>query len=350
MPSARRYLTVAAIVSWAALVTACGKPSTNSAPPYRIYVTNETAGSVTVIDEPSHKVAATVVLGKRPRGMQAGIDGRQLFVALSGSPIAPPGVDEGSLPPPDKAADGIGVLDTPALRLSRVLKGASNPEQLALGSNGRFYGALEDTKSLIVMDIGTGMVLANVPVGDEPEGVAVSPDGKLVYVTVEGDNVLVAVDPVTFAVIKRIPVGKRPRSVAFAKDGAHAYVTGENDASLTLIDVARQTVVQTVKVPGAGARPMGVAVSPDGKHVYVTTGRGGQLVAFDAATLAPQKSVAVGQRPWGVAVSPDGRLVYTANGPSDDISVVDAASMTVTTTIKSAGKPWGVIVAPRCCG
>ena len=41
-------------------------------------------------------------LGKRPRGIRVSPDRTQLYIALSGSPISPPGVDESKLPPPDR--------------------------------------------------------------------------------------------------------------------------------------------------------------------------------------------------------------------------------------------------------
>src|SRR5215471_19028412 len=75
----------------------------SSAP--RIYVTNEVSGDLTVIDSASRQIIATVPLGKRPRGIHASPDHKTLYVALSGSPIAGPGVDETTLPPPDKSAD-----------------------------------------------------------------------------------------------------------------------------------------------------------------------------------------------------------------------------------------------------
>ena len=344
-------LRIAALAA-AALLAGCGdKPAQQAAAPaaYRLYVTNEIAGTVTVIDEPSHTVVATVQLGKRPRGMQATADGRQIFVALSGSPIAGPGVEEDKLPPKDPAADGIGVLNTVSLKLARILKGIANPEQLAM-AQGRIYSASEETELLSTLDAASGSVLSTVPTGEEPEGVAVSADGKTAYVTVEGDDTVAVIDTAKGAIIKKIKVGDRPRSMTIAPDGAHAYVTDENGATLTEIDTKTLAVTRTVPVPGEGAKPMGVVVSPDNKRIYVTTGRGGQLVAFDAATLAMQKSVAVGGRPWGVAVSPDSKLIYTANGQSDDVSVVDAATLTVVTKLKSVGRPWGVVVAPRCCG
>src|SRR5688572_19616477 len=73
-----------------------------------LYVTNERAGTMTVIDPARGEAIGTVTLGKRPRGIVATADGSRVYVALSGSPIAGPGVDESTLPPADKGADGIG--------------------------------------------------------------------------------------------------------------------------------------------------------------------------------------------------------------------------------------------------
>ena len=107
-----------------------------SATPYRIYVTNESSGDLTVIDGGTNRVAATLPLGKRPRGIKVSPDRSRLYVALSGSPIAPPGVDESTLPPADKKADGIGVVDIAALKVVTVLQGGSDPEQVAVTGDG----------------------------------------------------------------------------------------------------------------------------------------------------------------------------------------------------------------------
>jgi YVTN family beta-propeller protein len=87
----------------------------------RVYVTNERSGDLSVIDVSTQRVLTTIPLGKRPRGLRASPDHSLLYVALSGSPIAGPGVDEDTLPPADKKADGIGVVDLKSHRLLRVM-------------------------------------------------------------------------------------------------------------------------------------------------------------------------------------------------------------------------------------
>src|SRR5216684_4427927 len=119
----------------AAFLAGCG-PKT---PTYKVYVTNEASGDMTVIDPVKMEALATVPLGKRARGIHAGADGKLIYIALSGSPFAPPGVDESTLPPPDKSADGIGIYDVASGKFLRKVPGGSDPEQFAIGKDGILY-------------------------------------------------------------------------------------------------------------------------------------------------------------------------------------------------------------------
>src|SRR5213592_4720446 len=56
---------------------------------YRVYVTNEASGDLTIIDPVKMEAIATLPLGKRALGIHPTPDGKYLLVALSGSPLAP---------------------------------------------------------------------------------------------------------------------------------------------------------------------------------------------------------------------------------------------------------------------
>ena len=331
------------------LVCGCARDP-EPAPPasaYLVYVTNEESGDLSIIDPVARAVIGRVALGKRPRGIIASPDQRLLYIALSGSPNAGPGVDESTLPPPDKAADGIAVFDVAAGKVLRVLRGISDPEQIAVSPDGAtLYVASEDTGRVMFMDARRGVVRATLVVGGEPEGLAASPDGKLVYATSEEDSTIAVIDAAQPRVLTRIAVGKRPRSIAFLRS-ARAFVPGENDASLSAIDVATSKVARRVTIPGEVVRPMGVAVSPAGDRIFVTTGRGGKLARFDAATLAAAGEAQVGERPWGVALSPDGSFAFTANGPSNDVTMVNTATMKAVARFPVGTRPWGVVAVSR---
>lgn len=116
--------------------TSTGDPAPSTAG-FHIYVTNESSGDLSIIDGETNQVIETVQLGKRPRGIRVSPDRRHLFIALSGSPLAPPGVDESTLPPPDKAADGIGVFDLTQRKLVRILRGSLRPRTDGRSSGGQ---------------------------------------------------------------------------------------------------------------------------------------------------------------------------------------------------------------------
>jgi PQQ-dependent catabolism-associated beta-propeller protein len=330
------------------VVGAALRPASGRAPSsgrFRIFVTNERAGNLSVIDGRTLRVTATLPLGKRPRGLKLSPDGRFVYVALSGSPIAGPTVDPRTLPPADKGADGIGVVDVASLQLVRILRGVSDPEQLAVSSDGtRLFVASEDTGQAIVMDAQSGAVIASLPVGGEPEGVTISPDGRFVYMSSEEDHVIAVIDTRSTRVVANIRVGERPRYTAFSTNGRRAYVSGEVDGTITVIDAVAHRALRTIQLEGPVTRPVGIAVSQDDQRLYVVTGRGGQLLAIDSRTGRVLASARVGPRPWGVALSPDGRRLFTANGPSNDVSVVDARTFRIERRIAVGESPWGLIV------
>ena len=339
--------------STAAPAPAASVPAPPPPPPrVRVYVTNEASGDLTVVNGDNQTVLATAPLGKRPRGIKTSPDGKSLYVALSGSPNAGPGVDPKTLPPPDRSADGIGEVDADTYKVKRIIHAGNDPEQLAISADGtRMYVANEDASQVSVVDVASGNIVTAVKIGEEPEGVTIRPDGKVVYVTSEGDGAVFAIDTATNKLLKRVPVGHRPRSIAFLPDSSRAFVTLENDGAIAMIDSRQHRFMRLIELKGEGktpkSRPMGITASPDGSMVYVSTGSFGHLFFVDPAKSAATGSIEVGQRPWGVVVLPDGKTAYTANGPSNDVSVIDLASKTVVKKIPAGQRPWGVAVIAR---
>jgi YVTN family beta-propeller protein len=356
-----RYFAIcASLAFWSA---GCSKPpekaaSTETAAPaapaippgsYRIYTSNEISGDLSVIDSTNFAVVATVPLGKRPRGIHPSPDGKTIYVALSGSPPAGPGVDESKLPPPDKSADGIGVFDVATNKLVKVIQGGSDPENFDVSHDGKtLFISNEDASGVSFVDVEQGKVTKTIRTGEEPEGVKVTPDGKLVYSTNEEDGTISVIDPVAGKLVKTFKVGRRPRNIAFVPDSPHAYVNAENDGGIVLFDSAKNVMLHAIHLGKPGeVKPMNVLISFDASKLYVSTGRASSIIVVDTATEKPVTTIAVGKRPWGMAFSPDGKFLFTANGPSNDVSVVDLATQTVSKKISVPGGPWGVITIAR---
>lgn len=317
----------------------------------RVYVSDETGSAVIVIDPEAGRVVQRFNVGKRPRGIKLSPDGKHLLVALSGSPIGGPGVDESKLPPADRAADGIGLVELPSGALVRKYPSGQDPESFDISPDGKtLYVSNEDAAEMSVLDLEGGSVRARVKVGEEPEGVTVRPDGRVVYITCEGENEIVAIDTASHKVLANIKTGPRPRSIAFSRDGATGFVTSENGGVLTVFETGKHTVLDTIQVPKnpeatTPPRPMGTAVSSDGTKLFVSLGRAKSVAEIDVASRKVTRVFEdVGARPWGIALSADGTKLYTANGPSGDVSVVDIASGKTEKRIAVGGSPWGVAV------
>ena len=183
--------------------------------------------------------------------------------------------------------------------------------------------------------------------------VAVSPDGKHVYVVGYDDNAVVALarDPIggelTFLEVEQDEVGSvhgmlGPRFVTVSPDGKHVYIAGALDNSVVVF--LRDATTggldwEQMQEDGEGivdnlTSPNSIASSPDGKHVYVTS-LGDDAVAWFGRNLsnghllyiAAVKNSDPGVDgltfPTSVAVSPDGEHVYVTGGDDDSVVVLD---------------------------
>lgn len=326
--------------------TAALPPSTPSNG-YAIYVTNEEAGTVSIVDGQSETCVATVTVGKRPRGIKLSPDGKTAYVTLSGSPMAGPGVDELKLPPADKKADGIGVISLVDRKLVGKLPSGSDPEQFDITNDGtKLVISNEDAGTASILDIKTSTLSAPIPVGEEPEGVSLDRQNKFAYVTCEATHEIYKIDMATAKVVGKLDVGARPRTIAILRDGLSAYVPSETSGEVFKIKLEPMEILKTIKPEGKNIRPMCLLLSPDSKHLYVSTGHGGKVLEIDTATDKVSREVTVGKRPWGLALSPDGKTLFSANGPSNDISIVDTTTFQTIKQIPVGAKPWGVAVGP----
>lgn len=316
----------------------------------RVFVSNEDSGDISVLQASTGQLLYNVPVGKRPRGLRISPDQKLLFVALSGSPKGGPHVDESTLPPPDRSADGIGVIDVARRRLQRVLPSGADPEAFDIVGE-RLFVSNEDTAQASIVALRSGQVELSLPVGGEPEGVTARPDGGVVYVTSEADGELAVIDVALRRLVTRVKVGQRPRAVAFLADGSRAFVTNELSGSVSVVDSRQHRLEQTIVLPRPSGdapppRPMGIAVSPDGQRAYVTTGRGRSVVELELRGRSVVRTLPeVGARPWGIAVTGDGKQLYVANGPANEVAVIDTAAWRVTRRIPVGRGPWGAVIA-----
>ena len=187
-----------------------------------------------------------------------------------------------------------------------------------------------------------------INVGQDPENLAVTPDGSQVWVADTGPQTglpslggISVISTATNTVTSRLKLPTDPRNIAFSPSGATAYVTTSEG-----VYVINTTKVKVVTVIRGLGDPEGVAVSPDGKTVYVTNTVQNVVDVVRAATNRVRDTIKVGDLPWQLALSSDGGTLYVADGDSNAISVIAAASDTVTDTISDPGDPVSLALTP----
>ncbi|MBS0365059.1 MAG: hypothetical protein JSR67_04445 [Proteobacteria bacterium] len=194
---------------------------------------------------------------------------------------------------------------------------------------GRAYVSNEDGGTVTVIDTGRMAVVGTVEVGKRPRGLALSPDGKRLYVAVSGlpkcppilpdeecaklvrdrkaDGIAV-VDTVALKLVRTLRGFTDPERVALNPAGTSLYITDEDAAQMTEL-TPRGRIQGTVAV---GREPEGVRVSPDGRWVLVTSETGNTVTVIDANTRAVTHTVSVGRRPRDLGFTPDSSSAYVS--------------------------------------
>jgi PQQ-dependent catabolism-associated beta-propeller protein len=203
-----------------------------------------------------------------------------------------------------------------------------------------------------VVDVITNVVLAEIPVGIEPEGMGVSPDGKVVVNTSETTNMAHFINTETFEIFQNVLVDSRPRIAEFTRDGALLYVSAEIGGTVSVIDPAKGEIVTKIafEVPGIAPeflQPVGVRVTEDRSKVFVALGPANRVAVVDGKSHEVLEYLLVGQRVWQMGFSPDETYLVTTNGNSNDVSIIDVASTTVVRSVAVGEQPWGVVVGPK---
>ena len=119
--------------------------------------------------------------------------------------------------------------------------------------------------------------------------------------------------------IDTVTVQELPHFLAVTPDGRRVYVGNSYSNTVSVIDTADDTVIATIPVGSndpyaGGSYPQGVAVSPDGRKVYVANSYLANSVSvIDTSTNTVIDTIPVGNGPEGLAVTADGSKIYVAN-------------------------------------
>jgi len=138
------------------------------------------------------------------------------------------------------------------------------------------YVANHTGKSGMLIDPATQKVVANIPLGGEPEYPQADPTSGLIYQNLEDTSEMVVIDPVKQAVIKRYKLDPGEGPTGLALDAAdHRLFSTASNRKLIVLNSDTGAIVATVPI-GGGVD--GAGYDPALRRVYTANGLGTMTV------------------------------------------------------------------------
>lgn len=317
---------------WLAVAALAAGPAPETTFQRPVYVTNIVSSDVsafTIQPGGALRLGDRVPAGESPRGIVVAPNGRTAYAANGdSSTISTYRIGSGgalTLLPPATATD-------------------EDPDDAVVAPGGhRLYVINRTAETISTFPIAADGTLVTPRTttqvgGENPRGIAMTPDGRFLYVGT-GDPLDTTPDwVIRFAVrgdgtltrLGRTRIGAAGGAMAVSPDGRFLYVpcSASHEVFGFRIGPGGDLTPVAGSPSFAPDVPIAAAMTPDGRHLYVTDGgligSGSHRVsAFDVradGSLTRLADFTAGASPVGVAATPDGRHLYVSNLDSDDVS------------------------------
>ena len=187
-----------------------------------------------------------------------------------------------------------------------------------------------ESGGVTVLDGATGRIEGQLATGARPRGMALSADGKTLYVAASDSSRIEAWDTRSRRLVRVYPNIPDPERFALTPDSAALAIANEDNSAISFLDLNSGIIRGEVRV---GPEPEGVGVSPDGKLVVATSELASLAHFIDASNAKLLDSIPVGTRPRFVLFMHGGMQVWVSSEQRGTISIFDTASRRLIHTI-----------------
>ncbi len=274
----------------------------------RIIQTNAAGDNAHVIDPATNKVVGVISDVEIVHGVTSSPDGTRIYLS-------------------NESLHTLDVVDGKTLKVTERIHLSGRPNNVAITNDGRkvYVGIAQAPGALDVIDTVKLENVKSVPVEGSIHNVYVTPDGKFAVAGSIPARTISIVDTATDQMVRKIPMsaGIRPMTFDQNPDGStkHIYVQLSDFHGVAVVDFATGKEITRIEhppVPGEhphtdglqGAPAHGLGVSPDGKTLWSTSKVYSHAYVFSLPDLKPLGTVFVGQHPEWVTFTPDSKFVY----------------------------------------
>ncbi len=143
-----------------------------------------------------------------------------------------------------------------------------SPFALVADNEGKNLFVAEATaKQVAVFNTGEGKVTKVISLPEQPTGLALAPDGQIVYVTAGGpEGKVYAVDLKSGKVQGTLPAGHTPVAPVISSDGKVLYICNQFNNNVSIYDLTSKSEPAKATVT---REPIAAALTPDNKFLFV---------------------------------------------------------------------------------
>ncbi len=288
-----------------------------------LIVSNMNDNTATILDAGSGRVLATVPTGPGPHEVAVTHDGRRAFVTNYGVRGQP--------------GNTITVIDVGRASVERTITIADHrrPHGMAVLPGDTLLAVTSEVSgAVLLIDVRTGTVTKTFPTkGRASHMVALSSKGDVAVTANIADNTVSVLSLGAAGEPRVLSVARQPEGIALTPDGRTVWAGSNQDSLVLVIDLAGATRTDTIR--GFGL-PYRIALSNDARVAVVTDPVAGNVRIFDAATRKERFNIAVPRdsivataevpgspSPEGVTISRDNRFAFVTLQGRNRVITID---------------------------
>jgi YVTN family beta-propeller protein len=311
---------------------------------FRIYQTNSAGDAVDIIDSATNKVVLQVKDIEVPHGVAFSPDGSRAYISC-------------------EAENTLWATDTKTGALLGKAHLSGHPNNIAVSKDGRrvFVAIVSAPGAVEVVDTATLKSIKRIAVKGGVHNPYVTPDGRYVVAGSIVGKIITVIDAQTLEPVWELPfdLGVRPMAFERSKDGSTSriFVQLSGFNGFAVVDFSTHQIVARIKLPDdpaggtaeGGAPSHGIGVAPDGKTLWVNSSIANAVFVYSLPDLKVLGYARTGEVPDWLTFTPDGSRLYVANSGANTVSVIDTSTRTQVAVIPVGEVPKrnGTVAIPQ---
>jgi len=283
-------------------------------------VGEKAAGSIGFYDAEFHRIGGAKV-GTHPHEIALSPDRKTLYVA-----------DNGVMWMTETSAgdNTVSIVDIASMKRTATIDLGQfrRPHGITYdASSNHVYVTTEKPSKLLVLDPKTLKIVRTYDVkGQAPHIVKLDHHREWAYVSNTDTGTLSAIKLSSGEVIS-MPSGERPQGQAMSPDGRTIFVANSGGNSISIFDLQQKKNVGHIET--SGKAPVRLVVTNDGKTLIYALQEGRTVGFADIASRKELLEIPLGGRPVSMSLSLDGKMAYCSVQEEDEINIISVAERKV---------------------